>query len=142
VSRFRTVLVKNLFLLGFLYSSLSTLGQEIVEFEGIPSKKVERTTDFSNSTIVSGLESQSAAVRISKSGENYFWTSRNSIPMRKVEDGIYITYWAIDGTGYVRTLTSAARKVYQRQAVDNQVGQTMYVEHILIGLESITYYGR
>ena len=62
--------------------------------------------------------------------------------MSRIEDGIYITYVAVDGSGYVRTLNAIAREVFQRQASDDQVGQTMYVEHILVGLESLTYYGR
>ncbi|HAJ77319.1 MAG TPA: hypothetical protein DCM64_12820 [Gammaproteobacteria bacterium] len=129
------------FLLLLLHLPHAT-GQEQLIFEGLPSKRIERTTDNTHTATISGLESRSAAVRITKSGDNYFWESQNNTPMTKIGDGIYVTYLAIDGSGYVRTLNSTAREVYQRQSPINQLGQTMYVEHILIGLDSITYYGR
>jgi hypothetical protein len=126
----------------FLVASFHAVAQEDIVFSGLPSKVIERTAIDSHSRSVSGIESNSAAVRIVKVDDRYFWANRNNTEMRRIEDGIYITFWAMDGSGYVRTLNETAREVFQSRARDDQVGQTMYVEHILIGLESITYYGR
>ena len=133
--------MKYLILLLLVHIPLA-IGQEQVVLEGLPTKRIERTAEFSTATVISGLESQSSAVRITKADDIYYWSSRGNIPMSRIEDGIYITYVAVDGSGYVRTLNAIAREVFQRQASDDQVGQTMYVEHILVGLESLTYYGR
>ena len=116
--------------------------QEAVIFHGIPSKRIERTADFSRSEIITGIESQSSAVRITKVGDKYFWASRDGIELQHYTDGIYVTYFAVDGSGYIRTLSDTVRNVYQKQSDDTQVGQAMYVEHVIIGLESITFYGR
>lgn len=116
--------------------------EEVLEFEGTPSTKIEGKADFSARTSISGLERESSSVRIMRDGDAFFWASRGNVPMIKINDGIYITYLAIDGSGYVRTLNPTARQVYQKQAPDDQLGNAMYVEHITIGLESLTYYGR
>lgn len=134
--------MRKLVVIVFGAISALSFGQEGIEFEGIPSTRVERRADYTSSEIITGLERQSSSVRITKSGDSYFWASRNDIPMIKISDGIYVTYLALDGSGYVRTLNQVAREVYQSQALNTQIGQTMYVEHILIGLESLTFYGR
>lgn len=122
--------------------SANAFGQEILEFEGTPSKKIELTADLSTRTSITGLERGSSSVQITKVGNSYYWASRGDVPMQKIHDGIYITYLALDGSGYVRTLAPTAREVYQKLSPDDQLGQTMYVEHIIFGLESLTYYGR
>ena len=134
--------MKRILALLLLFLAAQSYGQEIIEFEGLPSTKIERKAGFSERTSITGLERQSSSVKITKSGDNYYWASRGHTPMQKISDGIYITYLAADGSGYARTLNNTAREVYQSRAPDDQLGFAMYVEHILIGLESITYYGR
>ena len=108
-------------------------------FAGIPSVKIsEGGTD----RVVEKLERTNAsnlAVVISEINGRYYWASRENKELSVSEAGAFITFTAVDGSGYVRILDpqmkSAASLAYDSaKAFD-------YVEHLLIGLNSVTYYG-
>jgi len=115
------------------------LAQATTVFSGVPSLKiseggVERTP--------AQLERQDAVnlgCVISKIGEYYYWASRENTAMVRVENGAFITYVAANGSGYVRVVVpgmkSAASLMGETEAKFD------YVEHLLIGLKSVTYYG-
>lgn len=76
---------------------------------------------------------------ISEIGGRYYWASRENKEMTRQEGGAFITFLAVDGGGYVRIIAPG-----MKQAV-SLTGETEakfdYVEHLLIGLKSVTYYG-
>jgi len=75
---------------------------------------------------------------IAEENGQFYWASRRHVEMGAVRNGPFVTYLALNGTGYVR--------VFDRNlGADTQVTPTEeqfdYVEHILLGLRSVTYYG-
>ena len=133
--------MKYSILLSMLILSLASYAQE-VEFEGIPSKRVQSNFNERIATELTGVERKEYSVQVIRDGDRYFWASRENIPLVKVESGIYITYVATNGSGYIKTLNPTARKVFIESPQNEQIGQITYIEHLLLGLESITYYGR
>ena len=77
---------------------------------------------------------------ISQIGDNYYWASRENVEMARVESGAFITYVALNGSGYVRTVSPESKKAASLMSPTEE--QFDYVEHALIGLRSVTYYGR
>lgn len=113
-----------------------------IEFEGTPFKRVQNSFENRQTFDLDADERGEFSVRIVQEGENYFWATRDNTPMVKVESGIYVTYIAANGSGFVRTLNETARDAFLQAPDNNIIGQITYIEHLLLGLESITYYGR
>jgi hypothetical protein len=108
-------------------------------FAGIPSIKIsEGGTD----RVVEKLERAVAvnvAVVISEINGRYYWASRENKELSASEGAAFTTFTAVDGSGYIRVLDpqmkpAAALAYESAKAFD-------YVEHLLIGLNSVTYYG-
>ncbi|MFH1931710.1 MAG: hypothetical protein ABIN18_09010 [Pseudomonadota bacterium] len=81
---------------------------------------------------------------ITKNDDKYYWTSRENIELIPISSGAFITYWAVNGSGYVRIVKPEMKKeIKQLGAVAGDPEEKFdYVEHLLLGLKSITYYGR
>ena len=70
---------------------------------------------------------------IEKTAEDkYVWTSREKKQMTKSKSGNYVTFTALDGSGYV--------KIDRTASVDTS--KLNYVEHIPFMLTSINYWGK
>lgn len=76
---------------------------------------------------------------ISQIGEDLYWASRDNVRLVAVESGAYITYVAANGSGYVRVLKPSSKAV--ASAAGGAEAKYDYVEHLLLGLRSVTYYG-
>ena len=76
---------------------------------------------------------------MSQVGTDYYWTSRENVLMVRIESRGYITYVAVNGAGYVKVLKSESKRA--ASAVDETAQEFDYVEHLNIGLNSVTYYG-
>lgn len=108
-------------------------------FKGIPTLKiseggVERTPEPLARAVAVNL-----ACVVSRIGDDYFWASRENVPLVMIESGAFITYLAVNGSGYVR-VTKPELKAAVGQAGGAEAAFD-YVEHLLIGLKSVTYYG-
>lgn len=112
-----------------------------VVFEGRPIRKVE--SSFS-ATVPSTLSSEDAfkyAVRIVERNRRYYWASRDMRELQRFEAGSYITFVAVDGSGYVRIGSPMLLDLRDRLPADQRRAEIGYVEHLLIRFGSITYYG-
>lgn len=76
---------------------------------------------------------------ISQIGEEFYWASRENVPLVKVDAGGFITYVAANGAGYIRVVKPQAKSAAAQMSDTEK--QFDYVEHALVGLRSITYYG-
>ncbi len=76
---------------------------------------------------------------VSKIGDDYFGASRENTPLVRIESGAFITFLAINGSGYVRVLKESHKDAASLMSVTEK--QFDYAEHLLIGLRSVTYYG-
>lgn len=76
---------------------------------------------------------------ISKIGGAYYWASRENVKLLRIDSGAFFTFLAENGSGYIRLvnpdLKDAASLMSETEAKYD------YIEHLLIGLRSVTYYG-
>jgi hypothetical protein len=108
-------------------------------FKGRPSLKIseggiERTPEQVSRDRAINLE-----CIISQIGTSYYWASRENVPMVRVDSGGFITYVAANGAGYVRVVKPEAKAAAALMSDTEE--RFDYVEHALIGLRSVTYYG-
>jgi hypothetical protein len=129
-------MVKRVFILLTL-AAASMMAQEQVFF-GIPAVRINE--DGATRAVKNLSPEQAAGYHcvISLIGDKYYWTSRESKPLTRSESGAYITCHATDGSGYVRIQDSGVKRVL---ASIGGPGTFDYVEHLLLGLTSVTYYG-
>lgn len=111
----------------------------IIVFQGRPSVKIAEAGLGRAPEALSSRDADYFECVISKVGDDYFWASRQNARLVKVEAGAFTTFTAIDGSGYVRVTKK------EKKAAASLVGRTEarfdYVEHLLVGLRSFTYYG-
>lgn len=109
-------------------------------FSGLPVVKVseggvERVPEtLARSTAVH------VACEISESGGKYYWATREKKEMVRRTSGGFTTYIAVDGSGYVRVVDSGAKGAAGLMSVTE--ARFDYVEHLLVGLRTVTYFGR
>ena len=77
---------------------------------------------------------------ISRISNNYYWASRENTPLGRVESGAFVTFVAVNGSGYVRIIKPEMKKAASLMSETEDLYD--YVEHLLIGLRSVTYYGK
>ncbi|MBF0121687.1 MAG: hypothetical protein HQK79_22885 [Desulfobacterales bacterium] len=131
---------KIIFLLVLSFSTNSAFAQETIVFTGIPEIKIseggiERTPENLSSDRALGYK-----CTITKIDGKYFWTTRENIELINISSGAYITFMALNGSGYVRIINPE-----MKSAVSIMGGTEKkfdYIEHLLIGLKSVTYYGK
>ena len=120
------------------FATASVYAQETVVFQGLPGIKIsEGGLERVPIGLPQGLAATAECVVIEENGK-FYWASRRRVEMGAVRNGPFVTYVALNGTGYVRVFDRS-------QAVGTTVTPAEerfdYVEHILLGLRSVTYYG-
>ena len=89
---------------------------------------------------MAGDESRSSrALIVVDSQGNYFWASRGMRPLVRQQSGIYVTYTA--SAGYIKTYDDEALEAIRKGEFPLMDPWPEYVEHLHLGLGSITYYG-
>ena len=120
---------------GLLLLSLASVSWGEVVFVGEPIAKVVMSGDKVDRTVLTVLEqSEFQSVIIEKAGR-YFWKTREMKELERHQSGIYVTYQAVDGSGYVRIDSLTAHD-------SNTSHDISYIEHLKLGLFTITYQGR
>lgn len=108
-------------------------------FAGIPSVKISEGGVERISENLSRDQAVNLGCVISRIGDDYYWASRENKALVRIEGVAFITFLAVDGAGYVKTVVPGMKKTV------SLMGETEmkfdYVEHLLIGLKSVTYYG-
>jgi hypothetical protein len=128
----------------FLTIALPLYAKESIVFTGIPEVKI---SEGGVSRVPEKLNKEKAIkfkCTITKIDDKYYWTSRENIELIPISRGAFITYWAVNASGYVRVVKPEMRaevKEIGAMAGDPE-GQYDYVEHLLLGLKSVTYYGK
>lgn len=127
--------------LGLLLLVGGTADAQQLVFEGEPLKKVE--SSFEGTTSIA-LDSESAfrsRVRIVERNGHYYWQTRSMREMARSESGSYITFSALDGSGYVRVHIPMLLDMRLRLPKEQRDLEIDYTEHLLIQFVSITYFG-
>lgn len=133
---FMKTFVIVIFLIGL---SAPVLAESVTVFKGHPAIKIseggiERTIEE-----VPKDKAPNLVCVISKIGGKYYWASRDNLELVSTQSGAFTTFVATNGSGYVRVL-----KPEMKQAASLAGGPESrydYVEHLLLGLRSVTYYG-
>lgn len=76
---------------------------------------------------------------ISQIDDSYYWASRENAQMVRVDAGAFITYIALNGSGNVRVIKPELKA--SASLMGPTEAQFDYVEHIALGLRTVTYYG-
>jgi hypothetical protein len=124
----------------FRYDTMDSENIQISEiiFTGIPLIKIlnENGKEGSPERLPKDRASEYKC-SIAKRGDKYFWQSRENVELSRNQSGIYTTFVAKNGSGYIRIIDSKMKKVLfekEEQPYD-------YMEHLITGLSTITYYG-
>jgi hypothetical protein len=130
---------------GLLAAVLLTLaathvhGQAHTDFSGIPSVKISEGGLERSPETVDRAKAANLACVISEIGGKYYWASRENKLMVRHEGGAFVTYVAVDGAGYVRTILPSLKAAASLMSPTEE--RFDYVEHVVLGLRSVTYYG-
>jgi hypothetical protein len=112
-----------------------------VAFEETPLKKVESSFLSTVARDLSDDEAFEYQVRILERQGKYYWASRGMKQLYRSESGVYITYHAVDGTGYVRVGSPMLLDLREKLPEETKRQEIGYVEHLLTQFASVTYYG-
>lgn len=109
-------------------------------FSGSPSIKISEGGIERTPEKVSLKDAANLKCLISKIGDKYYWTSRENKQLLRTDGGAFITFVSPDGAGYVRIIKPDSKD--SASLMSNTESQFDYVEHVLIGLKTVTYYGK
>ncbi len=111
-------------------------------FKGTPTKKIEITEASSATFNLTSTQSYEFTVVIEKEGDKYYWRSRNNTELIPIQYGAYVTYMAINGSGYIRIYTDVMQEMYHKLSETEKANSYLYMEHLVHQLGSITYFGK
>jgi hypothetical protein len=130
-------------LVSLLMATTPLLAEESVVFSGLPKIKISEGGVNRTSEIVAKEKAVQFKCTITKIDDKYYWTSRENTELLPVSSGAFITFWAANGSGYVRVIKPDMKAEVKSMVavVGDPEANFDYVEHLLLGLRSVTYYG-
>jgi hypothetical protein len=126
----RSGFMKKIFFIALIsFCFLVELGQaETIVFEGTPLIKNSASAEGTNNEQVQGEDQTNYKLIITKEGNEFIWFSREKKKLKHVKSGAFDYFVNLDGSGYIK-ITKAEN------------GKYLYLEHMSIGLQTITYWG-
>ncbi len=100
---------------------------EVVVLKGTPIVQNKSSVEESGNFQLSESQQAESRLIITRKGQKYYWTSRQDRELARHESGIYTIFLETKGAGYVKAMKSADK--------------VLYMEHMGLGLETITYWG-
>jgi len=108
-------------------------------FTGLPTVKItEGGVERSAEKLDRATASTLFCVINEKDGK-FYWETRGNKPLLKIDSNAFVIYVAVDGSGYVRVLKPEFKQA--AASISATEKNYDYVEHMLLGLRTITYYG-
>jgi len=111
-------------------------------FEGYPVIKFETNGIESAKDVLSRSDGMEYKVQITKQGDKFYWATRGNLQLYPLISGVYVTYTAVNGAGYVRTYNEQMMQLYNSLPESQKQTELTYMEHLIHQIGSITYYGR
>ena len=135
--------IATLVTLIFLILVVPVFAGESIIFTGVPEVKISEGGISRLPANLTRDEAIKYKCIITQLDERYYWTSRENVELVPISSGAYITYLAVNGSGYVRVINSEMKELIREGSsiVGDPEGTFDYVEHLLLGLKSVTYYG-
>lgn len=137
--------MKKIILILILLTIASPLfAKEEIIFTGIPEIKI---SEGGTNRVPEKLTKEKAIefkCTITKIDDKYYWTTRENIELIPISIGAFITFWAANGSGYVRIVKPGMKGTVREMGslMGDPEEKYDYVEHLLLGLKSVTYYGK
>ena len=128
--------IRLLFILIIGFSG-SLIAESVTVFKGYPAIKIVERGSSRDANEVLVAKALDLACVISNIDGKFYWASRENVEVFPMVSGAFTTYLAINGSGYVRVSNLEFRAGLKTAGE----GEHDYVEHLLLGLNSITYYG-
>ena len=118
--------------------------QEQIVFTGIPIIKISEGGPSRVSETLLRSKAIEYKCTITKIDDKYYWTTRENIQLIPISSGEFLTFWAVNATGYVRIVRPEMKGIVKEfVSIMGDPEETFdYVEHLLVGLKSVTYYGK
>jgi hypothetical protein len=122
-----------------LVGGLASAQTPVTVVRGIPQLGIVEGGTERTSEVLPRARAVGLGVVISQIGDNYYWASRENTPLVAIDAGAFVTYFAVNGSGYVRVIKPGMKSAVS--LLEPAAAQYDYVEHLLQSLHSITYYG-
>jgi hypothetical protein len=133
--------MKLLLTLLILISSAEGFAQQVTTvFSGRPEVKISEAGSTRVVNDIEANEGENLEVVISRIGDDYYWASRENVPMVRIDSGAFITFFAATGKGYVKVVNPGMKEAAAMMSDTER--NFDYVEHMSLGLRSVTYYGK
>jgi hypothetical protein len=108
-------------------------------FRGRPSVQIVQGGDESNRSVLSAEKAEQYDCVISQINGEYFWATRENRPLVRIDKGAYVTFIA-PGAGYVKVVKPELKEA--ASLADAAAGKFDYIEHLTMGITTVSYYGR
>ena len=99
-------------------------------FEGYPVIKFETNGIESAEHVLGSSDGMEYKVQITKQGEKFYWATRGNAQLHPVISGVYVTYIAVNGAGYVRTYSEQMMRLYNSLPETQKQTELTYMEHL------------
>lgn len=114
--------------------------QEELVFTGIPTIKISEGGTSRTPEKLSKSKAIEYKCTITKMDNKYYWTTRENVELIPIAGGAFITFLASNGSGYIRIVDPELKDAVSIMGETEE--KFDYVEHLLLGLKTITYYGK
>jgi hypothetical protein len=108
-------------------------------FKGRPALKISEGGTERTPETLARAQAVNLECVVSQIGNDYYWASRENTPLVRIDGAAFTTFVAANGAGYIRVINPEAKSA--AALLGGAEKQFDYVEHALVGLRSVTYYG-
>jgi hypothetical protein len=110
-------------------------------FTGLPSVKISEGGVERFAEKIEPSKAQNISCVIREVDGKFFWVSRENKQLVKIDArGVFLIFLAVDGSGYIRIIKSELKDAASLMSATEKSFD--YIEHLLLGLRSVTYYGK
>lgn len=112
-----------------------------VEAEGVPQVRIVIDNGVPRRETLRVEQQREFVMRIVERGGRYFWASREMTEMSRSESGSYVTYTALNGSGFVKTYALHMRRMAELLPEQDRRREIRYIEQVSLGFTTFTYVG-
>ena len=113
-----------------------------VVFEGYPSTRSDIREALNLTYELSDDKAPMFKVVIEREGDKYYWRTNNDYQLVPIKSEKYVTYLALNGSGYIRILSDAMREKFRIQPDSEKDDNYIYMEHKVYKMGANIFYGR
>ena len=133
-------LIRCIFLgAGLAISAHVATAQAVTVFRGMPEVRTLLASSGATANEIASKDRGGYEAVVSRIGDRYYWASRENRELLRYETPGFVTYFAVDGSGFVRVQRPNAKALNALMSETEQ--RYDYTEQLLTGLRTIVYYG-